>query len=919
MSQASNFESMVVTHIQNRARSSTTITERSIEEAISEIASAMSALYPITEEDRVHVRDRLLARFLVTMDIGVSVATQHQPWLADARRSGQISDRYWARYRAFVAQSLGDAVIRSLDASTDRIVDFFGDPRSPAPFLRRGLVMGDVQSGKTANYIGLCCKAADAGYRLVILLTGTIEHLRKQTQDRLDKGFVGFETRTASVRGAAPRKLSGVGLVDAQPQVQVLTTTENDFSIQLAAQVAIQIDGAAVPTLLVTKKNQNNLKNIIEWISGSLPAQRKLQAPILVIDDEADNASVNTAAEEDPNRINRQIRELLGLSQKATYVGVTATPFANAFTRHDSYHAMVGDGLFPKEFIYSLDPPSNYLGAARLFGDLPGDEPANGYEFIPIDDAEDWLPLKHKISAEVSGLPNSLKAAVCRFVVSVAIRDIRGFEADKARAMMVNASRFTRVQNDIQARILEFVQALKADVEVYGGTAQLERLPSGQSLRAEYDAIVRHRARTNSNTTLPTWEQVRSELKHTLVDRRISVDAVNSNNAVGALTFLGGERRIVVGGNSLSRGITLDGLCVSYFHRKPLAKDTILQMGRWFGYRDGYADLCALYISDDSQAAFAEAVETSNELRELIVQMNELGQTPEYFGLRVLHHPGSLAITARNKMRHAKEIASTISLSGTLEETRRLSVADGAHNTATTERFCESLRELWKQDDNSTAIVARNVPKSQVADFIAEYRFHHQMFAFQPGPSGRSPAAEMIRSAQTSQRVEGHECVDMTCWDVAIVQGDEPAHDLPGIPFHIRPRKRTCTLAEGAKTLLVSGHRVRLCDRTDEAIGLDRLSRKELASEVSPKQVSGQQYRNLRSKKIGRPLLIVNFVRPIVEKHDGAGLPSLLVGLGLSFPYFDDLDKVNTIYYRVNTVAQSELNQQFLEDDADDE
>jgi hypothetical protein len=919
MSHASSFESMVVTHIQNRARSSPTITENSIEEAISEIASAMSGLYPITAADRALVRDRLLARFLVTMDIGVSVATQHQPWLADARRSGQISDHYWARYRAYVSQSLGDAVIRSLDASTDRIVDFFGDPRSPAPFLRRGLVMGDVQSGKTANYIGLCCKAADAGYRLVILLTGTIEHLRKQTQNRLDKGFVGFETRTASVRGAAPRKLSGVGMVDAKPQVQVLTTTESDFSTQLAAQVAIQIDGSGVPTLLVTKKNQNNLKNIIEWLTGSLTAQRKLQAPILVIDDEADNASVNTAAGDDPNRINRQIRELLSLSQKATYVGVTATPFANAFTRHDSHHEMVGDDLFPKEFIYSLDPPSNYLGATRLFGELPQDAAPNGYEFIPIEDAEEWLPLKHKISAEVSGLPNSLKAAICRFIVSVAIRDIRGAEMDKARAMMVNASRFTRVQNDIQKRIQEFVQALKGDIEVYGGTTRLDRLPCGQLLRAEYDAIVRHCARIKSMAVVPTWEQVRSELKNTLVDRRISVDAVNSNNAVGALTFLGGERRIVVGGNSLSRGITLDGLCVSYFHRKPLAKDTILQMGRWFGYRDGYADLCALYISDDSRAAFTEADETSNELRELIVQMNELGQTPEYFGLRVLHHPGSLAITARNKMRHAVEFESTISFSGTLEETRRLSVADCAHNLAATERFCQRLRERWQQDDASSAIIAQNVPKAQVAEFIAEYRFHHHMFAFQPGPAGGSPAAEMIKSAETRQRVNGHERVDMTLWDVAIVQGEGPAEHLPGISFEVKPRKRTCVEAEGAKTLLVSGSRARLCDRTDEAIGLDRLSRTELASQVSPKQVSGKQYRNLRSKKVGRPLLIVNFVRPLFENPPSTNPPPLLVGLGLSFPYFDDLDAINTVHYRINTVAQGELDQEFVEDSTDDE
>ena len=916
MSQAGKFESMVVTHIQNCAQSNPTITERSIEDAIAEIATSMSRLYPITDADREHVRDRLLARYLVTMDIGVSVATQHEPWLANARRSGHISDRYWARYRTYVTSNLGDAVIRSLDVSTDRIVDFFGDPRSANSFLRRGLVMGDVQSGKTANYIGLCCKAADAGYRLIILLTGTIEHLRKQTQDRLDKGFVGFKTRTASVRGAEPRKLYGVGMIDAAPQVQVLTTTDSDFTTALAAQVAIQIDGSVLPTLLVTKKNQSNLKNIIEWISGSLTAQRKLQAAMLVIDDEADNASVNTATGEDPNRINRQIRELLGLSQRATYVGVTATPFANAFTRHDSYHKMVGDDLFPKEFIYSLDPPSNYLGAGRLFGETEEPISSNKYEFVPIDDAEDWLPLKHKITAEVSGLPESLQTAICRFIVSVAIRDIRGAERENARAMMVNASRFTRVQNEIQAQIAGFVQSMRGDVESYGGSVRFDRLANAQALRNAYDAIVRHCASTGSTAMIPTWEQVRTELKNTLVDRRISVDAINSNNSVGALTFQGGERRIVVGGNSLSRGITLDGLCVSYFHRKPLAKDTILQMGRWFGYRDFYDDLCALYISEDSQAAFSEAYETSSELREQIVQMNELGQTPEYFGLRVLHHPGSLAITARNKMRHAAEFESTISFSGTLEETRRLSVADCAQNLATTTRFCEGLQGRWERDNASTAIIARRVSKDQVADFIGEFRFHHHMFAFQPSPSGISPAAKMIRTAETKQRVQGHEDVDMGYWDVAIVQGEEPAQTIQGVPFPLQPRKRTCTEAECGRTLLVSGNNARLCDRTDEAIGLDRQSRADAVA-ASTKQVSGQQYRYVRSRSIGRPLLIINFVRPHVESPNIQTLP-LVVGLGLSFPYFDDLDAANTVHYRINTVAQGELEQTLVEDDGDD-
>jgi hypothetical protein len=903
------FELMVVAHIQNQARMSQRITEESVIDAIAKMATAMAAMYTISDVAQVRIRERLLSRYQITMDIGVVVAANHEPWLAKARRDGEISDKYWSRYQQHIGEKMGNAVMRSLDASTDRIVDLFGDPRPDSRYLRRGLVIGDVQSGKTANYIGLCCKAADVGYRLIVLLTGTIEHLRQQTQERLDSGFVGFETRPASVKGLEPRKVFGVGLIDPGPQVQVLTTTDSDFTLDMAEQVAIDLNSAVVPTLLVTKKNHKNLGNILQWVSRQRPPNGGLlRAPLLVIDDESDNASVNTAPGEDPNTINRQIRELLQLSNKATYLGVTATPFANVFTRHDSYKEMLGDGLFPKEFIYSLDPPSNYVGAARIFLEDDIGSAASNYEFVQIEDAENWLPLKHRINAEVEHLPESLRAAICRFIVAVAIRDLRGTETSDARSMMITVSRFTGIQNKIRQLVAEYVESLSRDVQNYPKPETFVRLESAAALFKAYSGIVAHCKLAVPGVEIPPWETVCSELKHTLVDRGISVDAVNSDNAVGAMSFRQGERRIVVGGNSLSRGITLEGLCVSYFHRKPLAKDTLLQMGRWFGYRDGYEDLCALYISDDSQGHFAEAHETSTELRELVSLMNERGQTPEHFGLRVRHHPGSLAITARNKMRNAAEFEATISFSGILAETSRLEIAHADKNLEVVREFCRKLASKWSLDETSNAWLATKVPKAEVAELIRNYRFHHSMYAFQPVGASPSPASEMVDRADTGKAVPGHDDVDMAQWDIAVVQGgEEEAIAVPGVPSIIKPRLRTCTFSEANKTLLVSGTRVRLGEPRDEAIGLDKVTRASLVTGSAGKSVSGQQYRYLRSKRVGRPLLVINFLRVRID-GDHAQLPPLMVGLEMSFPYFDDIDSKNVVHYRRNTVdvAQSD-------------
>jgi hypothetical protein len=921
--QAIMIEQLAATYIQLQANTTTAITEQMIESSISQTRTNWSAQFPTSDKEHAVIRARLLARYLVTMDIGVSVAVRHEPWYAEVRRSKRhngVPEQYWERYCTFLRQRFGDAVIRSLDVATDGIVDFFGNPLTDGSYQRRGLILGDVQSGKTSTYIGLSCKASDAGYRLIILLTGTIEHLRRQTQRRLDTGFVGFETgNMRPQQGAEARQYCGVGLIDPKPIVQVLTTTDSDFTINFANQASIQLDGAAAPILLVTKKNKNNLENIIRWIRNSLPHGAKLNTPMLLIDDESDNASVNTAAGDDPNRINAQIRELLDLGHRATYVGVTATPFANVFIRHDTYHDMLKDDLFPRDFIYSLSPPTNYIGASRLFTPDPPTQSPCKHAIVTIDDAETWLPLNHKIASALGPIPPSLRSAICRFMIAVTVRDLRGTERESHRAMMVNVSRFTRIQNGVRDQIGEFVARLVADVREYAGDARkFDQLPTAVALRAAHAELETHCKAVNASDRFPSWDEVRSELTATLVTRGIVVNAVNSENAVEKLSFENGERRIVIGGNSLSRGITLDGLCVSYFHRKPLAKDTLLQMGRWFGYRDHFNDLCSIHISEDSCERFADAAETSDELRELVNIMNARKEIPAHFGLRILHHPGRLAITAQNKMRSSREFKAVVSFSGVLVETSLLRLDDVEDNLRHVRAFCEALQGEWNRDSASTAFVAMRVPKEGVADLIEKFRFPGEMIAFQTSGSEPSPAAKMIRAAAVRTPADGHGQVDMSCWDVAVVQGASDAEvSIAGLPERIKLRKRGCSLPTGSNALLVSKQKARLGDKGDEGIGVDATERARLRQSHGSK-LSGQLYRDLRSRTIGRPLLIINFFKPEVMDAQGRTLPDIVVGLGLSFPYYDHLDTETVMHYRIGTVAQAVMDQHEDGDGADE-
>lgn len=341
------------------------------------------------------------SRFSVTMGLGAMVDdADFQPWLDDAK--ALIDPYYWDRYKKLLLKNgLPQDVVTSTDAITDRILGRLGNPRLEEQWDRRGMVVGHVQSGKTANYTGLICKAADAGYRLIIVIAGIHNNLRNQTQERIDEGFIGRDTGRTGQKG---NNAIGVGLFDDRHVPVSLTNTKRDFHKETASTNTSQIDSYKVPVVLVIKKNPSTLKNLLDWLKDNSARgdEQMIDQPMLLIDDEADNASINTKyAKEEVTKINSQIRDLLKTFRRSCYVGYTATPFANIFVDPDQYDDALKEDLFPKHFIIGLDAPTNYFGASKVFIDgLPEDGPPVWLRHIT--DNADVLPVKHKIDQDIA-------------------------------------------------------------------------------------------------------------------------------------------------------------------------------------------------------------------------------------------------------------------------------------------------------------------------------------------------------------------------------------------------------------------------------------------------------------------------------------------------------------------------------------
>ena len=538
------------------------------EEAIEEVVRRLALVFEFGPEDITKALKLLHARFSIRMEMGQTIKDEHVPWLSN--RLASIEPFYWNRYHELLTRNgWPPRVAGTLDRSMDELLDLLGNPAEQGSWKRRGLVVGDVQSGKTASYSALICKAADSGYKMVVLLTGMLENVRRQTQERLDAAFVGLDSRDFLAKGQLKHKTRiGVGELDKRRDGVVFTSRDIDFRKTTATALNITLEAVREPVLVVSKKNRTILSSLAAWLrTRNADRQGYIDVPLLLIDDEADNASINTRS--NPNEttaINAAIRDLLALFKRSSYVGFTATPFANIFIDPSSANEMLGDDLFPKDFIHLLEPPSNYVGSNDLFFGIDSDQQdageieARAAGLRTIDDSEDWLPADHKQDTVPGEIPQSLLTALRHFMLSCSVRDLRtageveGHERGIHRSMLVNVSRFTAVQNHVASDIHTELERIKQQVRLYG------LLPIDQAAQSPEIAKLQQLFEIEFQGCDYEWPLVLAGLHESISP--IRVQPVNQVTGAASLDYslvdeYPGVRVIAVGGDSLSRGLTL--------------------------------------------------------------------------------------------------------------------------------------------------------------------------------------------------------------------------------------------------------------------------------------------------------------------------------------------------------------------------
>ena len=670
----------------------------------------------LTEDDFPKLVDLLETKYNTTMGIGEVLVDTKVPHDEEWYSKRDIDFNYWNDYeKLLVSEGWPTNVVGAMNSVTDKILGLLPDPKKEGEWYRRGLVLGHVQSGKTANYIGVISKAADAGYKFIIVIAGIHNNLRKQTQQRIEEGFIG--------RDSDSKELVGVSLISPNREIPVsVTTKDSDFDRKKEREFLFKLDDFNKTFVLVIKKNVFTLSALYNWLkklNTTRGYERISDIPMLMVDDEADNASVNTNKPElDPTRTNKELRNILALFKKRTYVGYTATPFANIFINPDLTDKVHGDDLFPRDFIYCLDAPTNYFGSEKIFLD---DEKVN--EIVKnIKDAHLCLPQKQKKGEEVKCLPDSLIEAIYLFLLARTIRNLRG-QDDKHCSMLINVHIVTDIQREIKYLVDDVLRNLKNRVR-FNCMKTLDQAENDEVISKLKDLFNEEYFASGFE-----WEEV-------LPATGIAVESIRTyminSQSDDSLDYSGEPLSpITIGGLSLSRGLTVEGLTVSYIYRNSKMYDTLLQMGRWFGYRQGYEDLCRIFMTEESLGWYTHISEVTEELRYQLKRMRRDKKDPIDFGLQVRAHPDTLIVTAINKMRHAESRVFEMSFSGTLTETFILPVSPEKIQSNTTE-----LEKLFSKLNTSTVETIKDKTNSHcfydikaelVEEFVRKFNFHSSM------------------------------------------------------------------------------------------------------------------------------------------------------------------------------------------------
>lgn len=891
-------------------------------EQIEYAVSIILAIPDYADLDREALIREVQANYNIRMDNFrvIEAEERRRPWIKD--KKGGIEWKFWNRYRDYlqIEKNFSNTVIGQLDRLTDRTLDGFFDPEINAAISKYGLVVGQVQSGKTSNYTGLVCKAADAGYKLIIILAGTMNNLRAQTQLRLDEGFLGFDTQHE--RAFRENNLwIGVGRIDQQSVAHSLTSSLSDFYSKAANALGINFN-TNEPIIAVVKKNGRILDRLLQWLSAQtveIDGKRVIRnKSLLMIDDEADNASINTNPDQDiATKINRSIRDILRLFDKSAYVGYTATPFANIFI------PIQEDELFPRDFIINIPAPSNYIGPEKVFGFKLAEEMTDSETVLPIirriEDFPAYFPNDHKKDDQLpEALPDSLKLAIKSFIITCAIRRLRG-QTEVHNSMLIHVSRYVIWQR----RIKELVEN---EFDFYRRGIEMNVPGVIEDFRNVYEEDTSENMSYVSTTEIildsdiymsepgirvHLWEEVLLHLHDAA--SRILVKELNGGSA-DALNYFDnktGLSVIAIGGDKLSRGLTLEGLSISYYLRASKMYDTLMQMGRWFGYRPGYVDLCRLFTSRELNEWFCHITLASEELREEFEYMSDIvGSTPEQYALRVRTHPGVLQISASNKIRRATQVS--VSWSGRLVETYALSKDEEIikKNLSSTISLINKLGNSFSKENNN--YLWKNIPFHYVKEFFAGFQVFDNLKS--ASPSNLQKFIEYkYRHSELSE------------WNVGIITKKSDKAFKINDKIEVSLIERTQSADSSKDVYLIRKSHIispddEFIDLSPEEITESREATRQLwknkGIDKEPKRISGEWVRN-NIRKPDRVLLLIYFLDP--EK---AALPSdskPVVGFAISFPGTDRNDAVEYAVHDqlISRFDQDDINDEFSEDEED--
>lgn len=603
---------------------------------------------------------------------------------------GPSADGVWTQLKERMIFSGLEAAIDGINSSTSAIVASIAEPYVHSD-RRLGLVIGNVQSGKTANFSAVIAKALDEGYRFVLVLSGIHNNLRKQTQERLERDL---------------------GLIDDARDWFRLTSADGDFGTAFKDN-ASSIVSTNKRVLAVVKKNVSRLHNVLDFLRA-IDEQTLKKTPFLIIDDESDQATPDSSPtpENDPTKINQLMREIWAEVHNGTYVGYTATPFANIFMDPNSESTGNLEELYPKDFIHVMPTPKNYFGAERIFG-LEGDTSERVTPDIvrEIDKKE-----QKQLSPEKGVDPTvtkSLGDAIRWFIVASAIRRSRG-QNKKHSTMLIHTTHRVDPHFAMRDAVKVFLgpiqhAAREDDVESFRTIFHQERDRAAELYTGDHGA--------------PSWQIVSQEIPNVLRSLRLSVDN-GSAETTERLAYPEDTPQtvIVIGGGTLSRGLTLEGLFVSYFARTSNAYDTLLQMGRWFGYRTAYEDLQRVWLGSGLEDDYRFLATIENEVRMEIRRMAGANQTPKEIGVRVRLHPGRLQITSPAKMKHVKIAQADFEgfrLQTTLFDMDTPSLHD--NNVDTSLLLRKALTPYRDANDSSLHL---DVPIGKLEDFFKNFHVH---------------------------------------------------------------------------------------------------------------------------------------------------------------------------------------------------